>query len=43
VSGMSVIYDKTKLHLTLPGHMRSDFSSTRVVHVVKLHAAFSVL
>jgi len=33
---MSVIYDKAKLVFTLPAHMRSGLSGTRVVHVVLL-------
>jgi len=34
---MSVIYDKTKLVFILPGHMRSGFSGTGVVHIVQLY------
>jgi len=36
VRSISVIYDKTKLVLTLSGHLRSGFRETRVAHVVQL-------
>jgi hypothetical protein len=33
---MPVIYDKTKLQLTILGHMRSGFSGSHVVRVAQL-------